>query len=242
MASVDTCKPGEVPIRTEANQCCPTCKRSESLCAKDDVVACARNIRLCASDEIPVYIAGECCPTCIITPPPCVPTCTAGNVCVFRKNVSSCVPIKTTVVIILRFSNNKTISLDPTELPTDIRIIIREVVQRFCERNENQAVCSSFAHTVEDLDGLLMAVVIVRAGDTITITIPNLSASLAKRQATAPDFSSLLNLALADAQAVEPFSFFAATSTGSVAVTQKSSSVSLIASIFLALVALALSL
>jgi len=242
MTVVDTCKPGEVPIRTETNQCCPTCKRSESLCAKDDVVTCVRSIRPCVVNEFPLYIAGECCPTCVIAPPPCTTPCPTGSVCVFRKNITSCVPTKTIVVVVLRVNTNVTIPLDPTLLPTDIRTIIREVVQRFCERNENAAVCTAFAHIVEDLDALLNSITVVRNGNTITITIPNLAASIARKQSTAPDFTSLVNLALADPQAIVPFNFSPAMGTGSVAVTTKAASVSVLASIFLVLVALALSL
>jgi len=149
------CQPGEIPRRVETDFCCPSCKRPEDLCAKDDVIACFRNIPDCLPEQQPVTLSGGCCPIC--RPrfiPACTPACSGNTTCIFGRNGTVCVPIRRLFYIIHHLAG--------TNLSTaDIVIWLKEVVQRYCANANNALTCAKFSTTALDLDILLLATTVV---------------------------------------------------------------------------------
>jgi len=169
-ANLDICAVGEFPFRNETTQCCPSCRRPETLCPKNTVIECYRNLRVCAATESPAYVPGECCPTCV-TPPTCGITCPTG-VCVPRLSGPVCLPIVVANVNITAFNGSFSINLGPT----DVVILIREIIQRFCEKNENRNICSIYADSVADFDTILKAATVtINMGGSYKISIPTLA-------------------------------------------------------------------
>jgi len=169
-ASLDICQPGEFPYRNETTQCCPSCRRPETLCPKNTVIQCYRNIRPCAVAESPAYVPGECCPTCFPPPPTCGLTCATGSVCIPRISGPVCLPIVVATVTVTAFNSSFNVTLGPT----DIVILIREIIQRFCEKNENRPICAIYADSVADFDFILRAATVVVNGRSFTISFPTL--------------------------------------------------------------------
>jgi hypothetical protein len=99
----------------------------------------------------------------------------------------------------------------------DIIRLIREIVHRFCERNENRLRCSRLIHWLNDiLDGIS----ITRRGDDVDVDIPDITGS--KRQAA--NLFDLVSDALGDSIAAGPYSFGQSNPTGTDTSTEPASS------------------
>jgi len=71
-------------------------------------------------------------------------------------------------VTLRAFSNNG--PFDNTWTAEDIKVLVREVVLRYCERTQHNALCNKYGNADEDLEAKVSTWVITRSGaDVITI-------------------------------------------------------------------------
>jgi len=134
----------------------------------------------------------------------CTPACAAPQVCYPNKKdaggniVGGCYPTRT---INLQISSTITGGpLDNTFTGADVLIIIREVVQRLCERTQWSGTCLKYAESIEDLDNKLLSWVVTRgaAADQFTLTFPIDTGLGLKRQAATGDIQDLFTAAIND--------------------------------------------
>jgi len=102
--------------------------------------------------------------------------------------------LKTISITLIIKAGNAT--LDITVTAADIVILIREVIQRGCEKNENKLLCAAIAETIEDLDAILRAAVVIRNIDgSVTVTVPDM---------VTPQIGALIRLIIADPYSTGP--------------------------------------
>jgi len=175
IGSIDFCRFGEIPVRTDTNFCIGSCVRSETRCPRFDIVNCYRYLPTCANNEIPTYIPGECCPTCKRPPVACPAACPGGQQCypstltrdANGNYMGTCVAVGTRDFTAVTNSG----PFDGTWTPNDIKILIREIVIRFCERTQNSAICLRFGKSNEDIQAKADSWTVTRkANNVITLT------------------------------------------------------------------------
>lgn len=158
IAAAPVCASGEVPDRNKTQQCCPTCKRPERLCSKEDLVQCRATTPACTSTEVPVSTDGQCCPSCHLTRPNCTATCPTGTVCVRRlANPTTGAPRdptcrNVTVAKLFFRAANATRHAIIANISCDQLVdMVKEIVQRFCDKNENADTCSTYKESFDNL-------------------------------------------------------------------------------------------
>jgi len=153
------CGSGEKPVVDEGVlSCSPSCRRTESSFDLKDVIDCVKSKKECDGEEEPVVLPGERCSTCRWKGA-CAKTCNNAKVCVrarerdnIKKVVLTCVKLRK-----LRFrlrKRNLTLAdawaklkaLTKDEIPN----VLREMVERFCERNSQAKRCQRFSDVVRD--------------------------------------------------------------------------------------------
>jgi len=200
-------------------------------------VNCLANARTCAAGEVPTFVLGECCRTCIPAPPVCLPSCAANYTCIGARTASLCVPTRRfhfLLAAFIRFAADA------------IRDLIGEIVQRFCERNENKDVCLRFGRNDEELRLILRAIVVTIVGDRMDIDIPSHQGAAGNKRQQG-DFASLVGGALTDPTANGGYQFDAAptdstfaSSTSPMTTATRSDATAITLSFFVALVMLLL--
>lgn len=202
LANSPLCQNGQTPQRV-TGQCCPTCKRPERQCSPADVIACRASTRKCTAGELPAFTSADCCPTCIPDKGNCSATCTSPQICVpTSNNTGRCRFPGAIVRLILRNG------VDRIPDCTHIVDLTQEIVNRFCEKNENAAVCDT-SNVRDDIAGLVLRSC-TRSGaqnetTEVALTVPSDSNSgLSRRDASSS--SQLVLSAIADPDSTSGFS------------------------------------
>lgn len=223
IAAIETspeCLSGEEPI-VSRESCAPSCRRPERDCTVESVAICLATRADCVADNSDLArVEGECCPTCVRSPPTCATTCTDTERCVMGRQDAAprCASLDRKVMYMRR----KVAARAKMEGLTkeQAREILKEVVTRFCERHENANACIK---RDELRDGLEVRTASQEAdnGDRVKleVDVPKDRAGVTsggrRLLSTASD---LLDAATADAQAAEEFVVETATdASGSVA-------------------------
>jgi hypothetical protein len=119
----------------------------------DGVAKCLRAAPTCPAGTRPSYVLGDCCPSCIPPVPVCTTTCAAGEICIPQKDATTGVrepacrardQLKFKLAARLR-------ALFAGLSDADVRAFIKELIERFCDKNEASASCSRFR---DEIDGL----------------------------------------------------------------------------------------
>lgn len=158
ITTAPVCAQGEVSEKNKTQQCCPTCKRPERLCSKEELITCRNNTPACSSTQLPIYTNGECCPSCHLTRPNCTATCPTGTVCVRRLPDSAtgaprdptCRNV-TVAKLFFRASDAIRRAVIGNVSCDQLVDMVKEIVQRFCDKNENVDVCATYQESFNNL-------------------------------------------------------------------------------------------
>lgn len=155
--STSVCADGEEPSQNSSFSCCGSCVRPQRLCTKEAVAACRATITPCNGTS-PYFLAGSCCPTCYIPFPRCNVSCPDGQMCVNRANdpvTGNATAPTCRNVTIANFLFNIT---DPGRRATIANLtceqladLFAEIVERFCDKNQNSVNCTAYAETINNL-------------------------------------------------------------------------------------------
>jgi hypothetical protein len=200
----DTCSNGEVGL-SRADFCCKTCRRPARKCTVKDVAKTCSRVPVCESGEKPARIAGSCCPSCRPARPKCDTKCTDKQLCVRSKdNQPKCVNKRARlfkVKLAQMVKDVKTGSMTVEEL----REVVVEVVQRFCDKIDNDAKCARVKEFVRDL---VVKIKNKISDDEVEIEVDTAEQPAGRRLLAAQ--SDLLSAAFADEEACNNFQFASA--------------------------------
>lgn len=143
------CANGETPARV-TGACCPSCKRPERQCSAADVIACRTSQRTCAAGELPASTGTDCCPTCIPARANCSTACNATQVCTQMADGSARCRFAGTLV---RLALRK--GADAVPACGQLVPLIQEIVNRYCDKNDNAAACDAVG-VQDDVSGLTL--------------------------------------------------------------------------------------
>ncbi len=167
------CQNGERPFVDSTRFCCPECRRQERTCSLEDVVRCKRNQPDCATGELPSFVAGECCATCKPVRIPCV--CEDPNLmCLVSATdgaVPTCAPKKTITFTLTPAATNLDRLRNAAAL--EIAHLLREMIARFCDQNENDARCQRRATQLRTTQ--ITGVANADGSYTVTVTYPEVA-------------------------------------------------------------------
>jgi len=109
---------------------------------------------------------------------------------------------KTRIILRIRRILNNRVFADE-----EIRVLLREIIHRFCARSDHARICARFATNVDDFDAFIRAILIAaRNGDQATIELPDTQGSTptgpVKRADALASFADILSGAISDADAV----------------------------------------
>jgi hypothetical protein len=131
-----------------------------------------RTAPTCPAGTRPSYVLGDCCPSCIPAPPICTTACAANEVCIPQKDVTTGVrapacrardPLKFKLAAKLR-------ALFAGLTDADVRAFIKELIERFCEKNEVSDACKRFR---DEIDGLSVDVATLSDMSVdVTVNVP----------------------------------------------------------------------
>lgn len=134
-ARAPICEDGEIPV---PRGCCRSCVPPDVKCDRVVTARCRATNRLCASNERPVLIRGECCPTCRLPPPTCAPSCANDQICIRDENENNVCRPRFSIRRILRRIANADLTCD------ELVELIRTILERYCSINRSsnqQAAC-----------------------------------------------------------------------------------------------------
>jgi hypothetical protein len=130
----------------------------------------------------------------------------------------------------------------------DLRVLIREIIQRFCSRSDHARVCARFALSSFELDAIISTIIIrIRTGQNVDIEVPDDTGAdengPVKRQAQT-SFGQLLVMAANDPDATQGYDMSAADAPddgpSDAPSTPKNGSANVVASVFFLVLFLAL--
>jgi len=208
--TIPECGANEKPVREEG-QCCMSCRRAARDAPLIEVAKCG-NLPACAADETAFRVKDDSgafvCPTCKPAKPACSPACSAKQICSWRrnKNTSTC-RVKRQKNLKLKANRAADKAFLESATPEEIKAAIAEVVQRFCDKQENQAQCEKYEDTVvHNMEVLITSATAQEL--QVEVGLPNAVDSTRRRLGDEP--ADLLDSALADPD-----------STGSISMTEE---------------------
>jgi len=155
------CANGESSVQA-SSRCCGTCRRPERACTPDQVALCVVDSPFC-NGSTPVIVDGDCCPSCRPDPPVCNPPCSSSQICIRSPptNISPGSPgtpgppvCKPRLVVSLLFNSSifehRQLLCNLTQ--DQLRELIFEVVQRFCDNPNHASDCTLFKTTLLYID------------------------------------------------------------------------------------------
>lgn len=215
MDTAPECGAEEEPLR-EKGQCCVSCRRPARDSPLREVGKCG-NVPQCAANESPVRVKDDtgafACPTCKPPRPVCSPACTTGQICARSKDAitQSCKAKKRMKLKLkAKVGDAATKAFFASATPDEMKATLQEVVNRYCDKEENAEKCDKYQDTVND--GMELSITSTGADEVqVQVDIPDIAVVDSRR--LADDASSLLAGALTDPDA-----------TGSITMTDESGS------------------
>jgi len=148
-----TCESGEIGfVNKNSTRCGPPCVRPASKKDLSQVMACAKNLQECESDDESnrfIYLPDAACPICEPLKPLC--GCESNEVCVRTKLKTrgpKCV-MKKKINLLLKFKVGILRQAQNLTKKAFARIMI-EFVERYCERNNEAERCSKALDVIRD--------------------------------------------------------------------------------------------
>merc|ERR1712080_87531 len=145
LQKVPECDVNEIGVTDASSaRCAPSCRRTESRYALEDIVDCLKSRRACTAEGDQVRILpGDMCHRCFKPRPTCRQSCRSNQTCINEDvNVTRCERKKLfrLIVTIKRASLFERIKgLTRTEI---IQVLL-EFAERFCERNDQATRCEN---------------------------------------------------------------------------------------------------
>jgi len=143
------CLNGEEPV-VSASRCCATCRRAERTCTPEQVAKCIVDTPRCVGTT-PTVVDGDCCPSCRLAPPTCDPVCTDNNICVKIGDAAQCKP-RLSISLLLNSTNLATRRALCNLTRGELRELIHEVVQRYCDNPNRKEDCNKFKTAIAGID------------------------------------------------------------------------------------------
>lgn len=194
------CEADEKPMKVEG-QCCPSCFRKARLAPLRDVAKCGK-VPDCEGNQRPIFVRGDdetfTCPVCKPVKPACQPACDDAQVCVPSDAGAKCMLKKKTVVKIKSLVK-KTIEFLKAAEEEELKAMIKEVVQRFCDKTQNADRCELFKEKL--LAGLKCTIKNRGSDDGVEVEVEAPADETRRRRLLSDGASSLLDAALNDAEA-----------------------------------------
>lgn len=125
------------------SHCCDLCKRTQRQwgCTVLDVAACSPNLPECGDDQDPIWVEGDCCPSCK-APRRCSRSCSEIEYCIHSNGTETCEGAEEFVLRLEVDDSTKARLADSDIATPQARALVGEIVERYCDNKAHMDICN----------------------------------------------------------------------------------------------------
>lgn len=159
VSAMPTCDMGQKPEKVDG-KCCPSCVPAWRKCTFAERMKECKNVAQCDDDEQPAPVEGSCCPSCRPhKKPTCTTTCQTGKICARKKDDNKKATCVNSKVKTYNLKLNTTAVGSSTVDADDVRQMVLDKIERYCENPENDALCNGSKKLQAEAEGSLVVAV-----------------------------------------------------------------------------------